>query len=280
MFSTSVRLRLYGDSSSTHHHNPRINSCSFQCSYFDLLRFCNMSSPSDLSTPAPRQGSNRRREVEDLVARATAARAAVGAVGTSGTVSPPSSGGAFETPLSTGSSGAASRAGLAGECIIVYLDVVMWVSSVWVPGGRPSFLGGGRVFRRGMRQFQGGVTSPRILEVMVGDVKEGKGGRVPRGISCYIGKRAWHGMDLVDGQAGMAVADWWSRVPSAGEGVMAAERRVRSYEPGPWLGTVEGKPAVGEREKGDEVVDGMVVVRVEEDGGLLDRSIEMRVDWI
>mmetsp|Transcript_22766 Transcript_22766/g.32538 ORF Transcript_22766/g.32538 Transcript_22766/m.32538 type:complete len:229 (+) Transcript_22766:5248-5934(+) len=108
-----------------------------------------MSSSAPASATASTGGERRRTQPRfNPLARALAVRGNVSPSDASGVADPPPPGGAFDTPVNTGS-GSGSVGGLAGECVFVFLDDVLVISSVCVPGGLPPLFGRRWVSRRG-----------------------------------------------------------------------------------------------------------------------------------
>jgi hypothetical protein len=250
-----------------------------------------MSSSSASSSPAARAGADRRRQVVDFVAQAEAARAAVAAVGGLGTVASPPSGEAFETPVGTGSSGVASRDGLAGECIICYLDDVLVLSGVCVPGGLPSLLGEGRVVRRGLLHDRGVPAFSGLWTVEGGGVNAWGRGGVPRCIAPRRGASAASRVRLLKGGHESWVASEGCNMSLL---VRSCERTA-----GQRLGDVRGltrdarvpggAPGAGSSGEvmfqwGDGATEGggreTVTVLVERNNGPQGCFVEIRVDWI
>ena len=221
-----------------------------------------MSSSPASSTPASRQRGGRRHTGGlDPLAQALAARAAVAEVGGTGVDSFSMPGGAFDTPVSTGSSGAVSVDGLAGECAFFYLDDVMLLSGVCVPGGLPPLSRDGWLIRRGL---------PRLRDELAYSCTKGMGG-VGRG--GHFGelrmKVVWiYAVGVLGLDWRRGVPDVWSsvRVAELGRGgVLGLTRKVdigRTPGPATWAGTVveeENRTT----DEGEYTTGGTLGVRVE-----------------
>ncbi len=219
-----------------------------------------MSSSPASSTPASRQrGGRRHTGGVDTLAQALAARAAVAEVGGTGVDSFSMPGGAFDTPVSTGSSGAVSVDGLAGECAFCYLDDVMLLLGVCVPGGLPPLSRDGWLIRRGL---------PRLRDELAYSCTKGMGG-VGRG--GHFGelkvKVVW------EYAVGVLGLDWWRGVPDVWSSVRVAElgrggvlclaRKGRTPCPAPWAGTVVEEEENRNTDEEEYTTGGTLGVRVE-----------------
>ena len=222
-----------------------------------------MSSSPASSTPASRQrGGRRHTGGVDTLAQALAARAAVAEVGGTGVDSFSMPGGAFDTPVSTGSSGAVSVDGLAGECAFFYLDDVMLLSGVCVPGGLPPLSRDGWLIRRGL---------PRLRDELAYSCTKGMGG-VGRG--GHFGelrmKVVWiYAVGVLGLDWRRGVPDVWSsvRVAELGRGgVLGLTRKGdigRTPRPAPWAGTVVEEEENRTTDEGEYTTGGTLGVRVE-----------------
>lgn len=204
------------------------------------------TSSTDASTPSPPAGGSRRRAVNlDALSLATALRAEVD--GSVPTAEATEVGG---SPVSTVTSGVVPVAGMAGECVLFFVDDVLMVREVSSPGGLPPSVEGGclgrRVARRGRWIGDGAMNSlplhgeelwsftdnqalfrgvDRVREIRP---RQGEAScHVENGIQCLDVKGAYYAL--------------------GGRGICDAQRKGRGAVPQPWAG-VRG---VEDREEGE-----------------------------
>ena len=221
-----------------------------------------MSSSPASSTPASRQRGGRRHTGGlDPLAHAEAALAALAEVGGTGVDSFSMPSGAFDTPVSTGFSGAVSVDGLAGECAFFYLDDVMVLSGVCVPGGLPPLSRDGWLIRRGL---------PRLRDELACSCAKDMGGVGSGGHFGELRVRV-----VWKYAVGVLGLGWWKGVPDVWSSVRVAElgqggvlchggRKGRRPSPAPWAGTVVEEEEKRNTEEGEETPGGTLGVRVEE----------------
>ena len=109
------------------------------------------------NTPAP-SGSRRRGAAlsGSALSLATALQAEVAAY------TPAATGAGVDgSPVSTGSSGDIPVEGMAGECILLYVDDALWLRGVSVPGGLPPSIEGGCLGHRSAFGIGGGEDAAR-----------------------------------------------------------------------------------------------------------------------